>query len=91
MNAWLRRQKRGLPSSNLHSEVHTAWPVGQADCPDTDAGETEMKIELNGKKAIVSGSTAGIGRAIAEGLARAGASVVINGRGEQRVSAGAWA
>ncbi|WP_405050666.1 SDR family NAD(P)-dependent oxidoreductase [Serratia sp. AKBS12] len=50
-----------------------------------------MKIELNGKKAIVSGSTAGIGRAIAEGLARAGASVVINGRGEQRVSAGAWA
>ncbi|EFE95282.1 SDR family NAD(P)-dependent oxidoreductase [Serratia odorifera] len=46
-----------------------------------------MKIELNGKKAIVSGSTAGIGRAIAEGLARAGASVVINGRGEQRVSA----
>ncbi|WP_460874014.1 SDR family NAD(P)-dependent oxidoreductase [Paralcaligenes ginsengisoli] len=46
-----------------------------------------MKIELKGRKAIVTGSTAGIGRAIAEGLARAGASVVINGRGEQRVAA----
>lgn len=46
-----------------------------------------MKIELKGRRAIVTGSTAGIGRAIAEGLARAGASVVVNGRGEQRVAA----
>ena len=46
-----------------------------------------MNIELRGRKAIVTGSTAGIGRAIAEGLARAGASVVINGRGTQRVAA----
>jgi NAD(P)-dependent dehydrogenase (short-subunit alcohol dehydrogenase family) len=45
-----------------------------------------MKIDLNGRKAVVTGSTAGIGRAIAEGLARAGASVVINGRGEERVA-----
>jgi NAD(P)-dependent dehydrogenase (short-subunit alcohol dehydrogenase family) len=45
-----------------------------------------MKIELKGRKAIVTGSTAGIGRAIAEGLARAGASVIVNGRGEQRVA-----
>jgi NAD(P)-dependent dehydrogenase (short-subunit alcohol dehydrogenase family) len=35
-----------------------------------------MNIELKSRKAIVTGSTAGIGRAIAEGLARAGASVV---------------
>ena len=46
-----------------------------------------MKIELNGRKALVTGSTAGIGRAIAEGLARAGASVVINGRTKKRVDA----
>src|SRR3546814_7907015 len=38
-------------------------------------------------KAIVTGSTAGIGRAIAEGLARAGAAVVINGRTQKRVDA----
>lgn len=46
-----------------------------------------MIIDLKGRKAVVTGSTAGIGRAIAEGLARAGASVVINGRGEERVAA----
>jgi NAD(P)-dependent dehydrogenase (short-subunit alcohol dehydrogenase family) len=45
-----------------------------------------MKIDLKGRKAVITGSTAGIGRAIAEGLARAGASVVINGRGKERVS-----
>ncbi|QQO21425.1 SDR family oxidoreductase [Bradyrhizobium diazoefficiens] len=44
-----------------------------------------MNIELKGRTAIVTGSTAGIGRATAEGLARAGASVVINGRGNARV------
>jgi NAD(P)-dependent dehydrogenase (short-subunit alcohol dehydrogenase family) len=46
-----------------------------------------MIIDLAGRKAIVSGSTGGIGRAIAEGLARAGASVTINGRGVARVEA----
>ncbi len=45
-----------------------------------------MIIDLKGRKAIVTGSTAGIGRAVAEGLARAGAAVVINGRGEERVA-----
>jgi NAD(P)-dependent dehydrogenase (short-subunit alcohol dehydrogenase family) len=45
-----------------------------------------MNIDLTGRKAVVTGSTAGIGRAIAEGLGRAGAAVVINGRTEKRVS-----
>ena len=44
-----------------------------------------MIIDLTGCKAIVTGSTAGIGRATAEGLARAGAAVVVNGRGAERV------
>jgi NAD(P)-dependent dehydrogenase (short-subunit alcohol dehydrogenase family) len=46
-----------------------------------------MIIDLSGRKAVVSGSTGGIGRAIAEGLARAGAAVTINGRGQERVDA----
>lgn len=44
-----------------------------------------MQIDLSGKRALVSGSTAGIGLAIAQGLAAAGAEVVVNGRTEQRV------
>jgi NAD(P)-dependent dehydrogenase (short-subunit alcohol dehydrogenase family) len=44
-----------------------------------------MKIDLTGRKAIVTGSTAGIGRATAEGLAEAGAAVVVSGRGAERV------
>ena len=39
-----------------------------------------MHIDLSGKNALVTASTAGIGLAIATGLARAGAHVVINGR-----------
>ena len=46
-----------------------------------------MQIDFKGRKAIVTGSTAGIGRATAEGLARAGASVVISGRTKERVDA----
>ncbi|HEX4557551.1 MAG TPA: SDR family oxidoreductase [Xanthobacteraceae bacterium] len=44
-----------------------------------------MKIDLSGHRAVISGSTAGIGFAIAKGLAEAGAAVVINGRGENAV------
>ena len=39
-----------------------------------------MKIDLSGRRAIVSASTSGIGLAIARGLLGAGAGVVINGR-----------
>lgn len=46
-----------------------------------------MQIDLSGKRAIVSGSTAGIGFAIAQGLARAGAEVTVTGRTQARVDA----
>ncbi len=44
-----------------------------------------MKIELHGRTALVSGSTAGIGLAIAKGLAGTGATVVVNGRKQDAV------
>ncbi|PPQ44271.1 SDR family NAD(P)-dependent oxidoreductase [Rhodopseudomonas palustris] len=46
-----------------------------------------MNIDLSGKTALVTGSTAGIGHAIAKGLAATGANVVINGRGQAKVDA----
>jgi NAD(P)-dependent dehydrogenase (short-subunit alcohol dehydrogenase family) len=46
-----------------------------------------MKIDLTGKTALVTGSTAGIGHAIAKGLAETGAEVVINGRTQAKVDA----
>ncbi|MDZ8083161.1 MAG: SDR family NAD(P)-dependent oxidoreductase [Nostoc sp. DedQUE01] len=45
-----------------------------------------MDLKLHGKSALVTGSTAGIGFAIAQGLAEEGASVIVNGRSEQRVA-----
>lgn len=45
-----------------------------------------MNIDLAGKRALVTGSTAGIGLAIATGLAQAGALVTIVGRNRERVN-----
>lgn len=44
-----------------------------------------MNLDLKAKRAFVSGSTAGIGYAIASALAREGAAVTINGRDPSRV------
>jgi len=44
-----------------------------------------MDLQLKAKTALVTGSTAGIGFAIARALAREGASVVITGRTQERV------
>src|SRR5258707_13676615 len=46
-----------------------------------------MKIDLSGKTALVTGSTSGIGHAIAKGLAATGAEVVVNGRTQAKVDA----
>ncbi len=44
-----------------------------------------MDLQLSGKTALVTGSTAGIGFAIAAALAREGAHVTVNGRTQARV------
>jgi NAD(P)-dependent dehydrogenase (short-subunit alcohol dehydrogenase family) len=45
-----------------------------------------MDLQLNNKLALVTGSTAGIGFAIAKGLAAEGCRVIVNGRSEGRVA-----
>lgn len=50
-----------------------------------------MKIDLSGKTALVTGSTTGIGNAIARGLVATGAHVVVNGRNQPKVDAAAAA
>jgi NAD(P)-dependent dehydrogenase (short-subunit alcohol dehydrogenase family) len=52
--------------------------------------ETTMNLQLEGKTAVITGSTAGIGFAAALALAREGASVVVNGRTQDRVDAAVW-
>lgn len=46
-----------------------------------------MNLKLDGKVALVTGSTAGIGLAIAQSLAVEGARVYVNGRTQERVDA----
>jgi NAD(P)-dependent dehydrogenase (short-subunit alcohol dehydrogenase family) len=49
--------------------------------------EDEVDLKLTGKIALVTGSTAGIGFAIAKSLASEGAHVYVNGRTQERVDA----
>lgn len=46
-----------------------------------------MDLKLNGQTALVTGSTGGIGLAIAQRLASEGASVIVSGRGKEKVDA----
>lgn len=51
----------------------------------------DKTFRLDGRLALVTGSSAGIGRALARGLAQAGAAVVLNGRDVARLAATAAA
>jgi NAD(P)-dependent dehydrogenase (short-subunit alcohol dehydrogenase family) len=58
-----------------------AWPAGQLEI---SASPLRAPMQLKGKTAIVTGSTSGIGLAIAHAVAAAGANVVINGLGSDK-------
>lgn len=45
-----------------------------------------MKINYNGKVVLVTGSSSGIGEAIAKRMSELGANVVVTGRNQQNVS-----
>jgi NAD(P)-dependent dehydrogenase (short-subunit alcohol dehydrogenase family) len=64
---------------------HSGSPA--KDGTNTFDESASMQIDLKNKRAVVTGSTLGIGFAIASGLAEAGANVVINGRSEKSVKA----
>jgi gluconate 5-dehydrogenase len=46
-------------------------------------------FDLNGRTALITGSSQGLGLAFARGLARAGAAIVLNGRDEKKLAAAA--
>lgn len=48
-----------------------------------------LDLKIEGREALVCGSSAGLGRACARALARAGARVTLNGRSEERLKAAA--
>jgi NAD(P)-dependent dehydrogenase (short-subunit alcohol dehydrogenase family) len=66
--------------------IPLTWPRANISAAtSTNKRALTMDLQLNGKLALVSGSTAGIGFAIAETLAAEGARVIINGRKQESV------
>jgi gluconate 5-dehydrogenase len=54
-----------------------------------DAMNVLDSFQLSGRRALITGSSAGIGLALAEALAQAGAHVILNGRTASKVEAAA--
>ncbi len=46
-----------------------------------------MDFELKGKTALITGSSSGLGRILAEGLAKQGARILLNGRNKEKLEA----
>jgi NAD(P)-dependent dehydrogenase (short-subunit alcohol dehydrogenase family) len=75
-------------SSSKHSLPISALDEGESAREDFNQGE-RMDLQLHDKKAIVSGGSAGMGKAIARQLAREGCDVAIGARTEARLRAAA--
>src|SRR4051812_27393767 len=57
--------------------------------PDSGSHAGQGLFDLTGRRALVTGSSQGIGRTLARGLAAAGAEVVLNGRDAAKLEAAA--
>jgi NAD(P)-dependent dehydrogenase (short-subunit alcohol dehydrogenase family) len=86
--AWTFRETDGCCTVLMHAEPapirlgHAAW--GGTGCRND---EKDMDLGLADKRALVTGSTAGIGLAVARALVGEGAAVTVNGRTDRRVRA----
>jgi 3-oxoacyl-[acyl-carrier protein] reductase len=70
-------------------ERRLAAPVGSARkaCSQYGEKDTAMDLQLAGKRALVTGSSSGIGSEIARKLAAEGIGVVVHGRNAERTQA----
>ena len=72
------RPSGGHAPRGMHHQKSRAYLL--ANSAALQSSHVDMDLGLQGKLAVVTGSTSGIGKAIAIKLAEAGAHVVINGR-----------
>jgi 3-oxoacyl-[acyl-carrier protein] reductase len=89
------RAPRGLRQvANRSSAIYNrseVWQFTARDSAEVYAAMSESSDSLQGQWAVVTGSTSGIGHAIALELAAGDANVVIHGRNPQRVEAACMA
>ncbi len=72
-----RREEAG--QIEVESSAHGAY------CPPGASRRTPINVDLSGRVAVVSGASAGLGRAIAQGLAEAGADTVVGSRDPEAI------
>jgi gluconate 5-dehydrogenase len=71
-----------IANANMPTPTHAAPTL-------TEPAMSLDLFKLDGRRALITGSSGGIGLALAEGLAKAGAKVVLNGRNAERVASAA--